>query len=121
DARVDRVRSTYARSDRVDVAAVAAVEASLRTDAVDSLRRTVDVESPTVRRTAQLRYLGQNYELEVDLPDGDLDEANWQRLLDRFVADHTEQHGFALPGETVELTSLRVTALRPRTGVTMRP
>src|SRR5205085_1208392 len=76
------------------------------------LRRNVDADDPIVRRTADLRYAGQNYELEVAIPDGGLDEV-WPELLERFARDHERQYGFSLPGEAVELINLRVTALRP--------
>jgi N-methylhydantoinase A len=63
-----------------------------------------------VDSAAQLRYLGQNYELEVALPGGPMDEAGWRALLERFAAEHERQYGFNLPGEVVELTGLRATA-----------
>ena len=70
------------------------------------------MEDPIVRRSADLRYVGQNYELEVPLPAGDLDAA-WDALLARFADDHERQYGFSLPGEAVELINLRIAALRP--------
>jgi N-methylhydantoinase A len=57
-----------------------------------------------------MRYAGQNYELEVDLPDGALDEQGFAALLEGFAAAHLRQYGFALPGEAVEIINLRVTA-----------
>jgi N-methylhydantoinase A len=110
-ARVDRVQTMYARSDSVDLGALAGAEAGLREVAVAELRRNVDVQAPIVRRSADLRYAGQNYELEVELPEGDLD-VGWTALLERFAADHERQYGFSLPGEAVELINLRVTAMR---------
>ena len=87
---------------------------TLRDEAVAELRRNVDAEEVEVRRSADLRYAGQNYELEVALPDGDLDDDRWQELLARFEDEHERQYGFRLPGEAIELINLRVTALRPR-------
>jgi N-methylhydantoinase A len=111
-ARVDRVQTIYARSDSVDLAAVAGAERRLRETAVEELRRNVDVDEPILRRSADLRYAGQNYEVTVELPDGDLD-TGWEGLLERFAGEHERQYGFALPGEPVELINLRMTALRP--------
>src|SRR4051794_429876 len=111
-ARVDRVQTLYARSDSVDLAAVAAAARRLSETTVAELRRNVDADDPIVRRTADLRYAGQNYELEVAIPDGELDEV-WPELLERFAGEHERQYGFALPGEAVELINLRVSALRP--------
>jgi N-methylhydantoinase A len=111
-ARVDHVRTHYARSDHVDVAEIARVERELRGEAVRDLRQTITVDAPVLTRAAALRYEGQNYELEVELPDGDLDEDGWRELMRRFETEHERQYGFALPGEPVELINLRVTALR---------
>jgi N-methylhydantoinase A len=110
--RVDRVRSYYARSDQPCPPEMAQVEREVREDAVTELRRSVDVGEPHVIRSAALRYAGQNYELEVRLPDRDLDGQGWNELLSRFEAGHERQYGFALPGEAVELIHLRATALR---------
>ena len=111
--RVDRVRTCYARSDRLDGEALARTERTLRAEAVEALQRAAKTAEPLLDRAGSLRYAGQNYELEVALPPGDLDEGNWEELLRRFEAEHERQYGFALPGETVELVNLRVTALSP--------
>jgi len=111
-ARVDRVRSYYFRSDQPYRPQLADVEREVVDDAVRELRRSVEVSEPHVIRSAALRYSGQNYELEVRLPDRDLDGEGWQELLRRFEAEHERQYGFALPGEAVELIHLRATAMR---------
>ena len=85
----------------------------MRAEAVEALQRAAKTAEPILDRAGSLRYAGQNYELEVALPPGDLDEGNWDELLRRFEAEHERQYGFALPGETVELVNLRVTALGP--------
>ncbi len=112
-ARVDRVQTFYVHSSRVRIADLELAERRLREDTIAALRRNVDASDVQVRRSADLRYAGQNYELEVPLPDGDFDEGRWQELLGRFEAEHERQYGFSLPGEAVEMINLRVTALRP--------
>ncbi len=112
-ARVDRVQTHYVHSARVRIAELSLAERRLHEDTIAELRRNVDADEVQVRRSADLRYAGQNYELEVPLPDGDLDEGRWQMLLDRFEAEHDRQYGFRLPGAAIELINLRVTALRP--------
>jgi N-methylhydantoinase A/oxoprolinase/acetone carboxylase beta subunit len=94
----------------VDIANLAAAERRLRDDAIAELLRSVECAEPSVVRTAGLRYAGQNHELEVTLPAGELDAGGWEGLLERFEREHAAQYGFALEGETIELISLRVTA-----------
>jgi N-methylhydantoinase A len=112
-ARVDRVQTFYVHSHRVRIGELSRAERQLRDETVSDLRRNVDADEVQVRRSADLRYAGQNYELEVMLPDGDLDDERWQALLSRFAAEHERQYGFSLPGEAVEMINLRVTAFRP--------
>ncbi len=112
-ARVDRVQTYYVHSSRVRIAELSLAERRLHDDAIAELLRNVDVDEVQVRRSADLRYAGQNYELEVPLPDGDLDDERWQALLARFEEEHDRQYGFRLPGEAIEMINLRVTALRP--------
>jgi N-methylhydantoinase A len=107
------VRTYLARSDQVDADALMRAESALRDEAIRALRRAGENGEPQLERAASLRYVGQNYELEVPIPPGDLDGSGWQQLLRRFEAEHDRQYGFALPGETVELVKLRATALSP--------
>jgi N-methylhydantoinase A len=116
-ARVDRVRTHYVHSARVRIDELARAERRLHDDTIAELRRNVDADEVDVRRSADLRYAGQNYELEVPLPDGELDDEGWHALLARFEAGHERQYGLRLPGEAIELINLRVTALRPETPV----
>ena len=58
-----------------------------------------------------MRYEGQNYELEVELPEGDIGKGSWEELLRRFALEHEQKFGFSLAGEPVEIVNLRVTAM----------
>src|SRR5436190_2709258 len=109
-ARVDRLRTLSVRSTDVDHPRLEEAARGLVADAVAELRRSVEVAEPILRRVAAMRYLGQNYELEVELPEGELDSESWEELLARFAAAHADQYGFELAGEPVELINLRVTA-----------
>ena len=35
---------------------------------------------------------------------------DWDALAERFHADHERRHGYAMPGEPVDVVALRVTA-----------
>jgi len=113
EARVDRVQTFFTRSEDVDIGALAATLARLRDSAVAELRLSVEANAPEVRSSADLRYAGQNYELEVPLPEEAFGRGAWEALLRRFAEAHARQYGFDLPGEPVELINLRVTALKP--------
>src|SRR5204863_5827937 len=70
EARIDRVQTFFTHSDAVDIALPGGGLERLVDGAVAELNRSVEAAAPVVRRSADMRYSGQNYELEVTLPDG---------------------------------------------------
>ncbi len=60
-----------------------------------------------------MRYAGQNYERDVPLPPGPLDERALAAAFAAFHALHHEVYGYSFPGETIELIHANVTALGP--------
>ena len=66
-----------------------------------------------VRRSADLRYAGQNYELEIDVG-----EASPDALRTAFERRHRQLYGYGT-GESVECLNLRVTAQLVRDDATL--
>ena len=73
----------------------------------DDLERRARRESPgaTIERSADLRYRGQSYELNVP----------WSAAVPRFHREHARIYGYSIPGREVEIVTIRV---RARTRVT---
>ncbi|MBI3068251.1 MAG: hydantoinase/oxoprolinase family protein, partial [Betaproteobacteria bacterium] len=55
-----------------------------------------------------MRYLGQNYELSLEVKDGRLDAKSLARLIARFHENHRALYGYDMPGHTVEAVRLRL-------------
>jgi N-methylhydantoinase A len=108
--RVDRVQTYYASSETLDPAWLFAAIGRLAEDAVAELRRSVEVVEPLVECYASLRYLGQNFELEVEIDGGA--GGSWDSLRTAFGHEHERQYGFDLAGEPIEIVNLRATARR---------
>ena len=106
--RVDRVQTYYASSESLDENALFGAVERVSAEAVEALRASVEAPQPIVERFASLRYLGQNFELEVAIGDSD----RWPDLRRRFGLEHERQYGFDLPGEPIEVINLRATARR---------
>ena len=83
DRRVDRRSTHYARSDAVDVAALAGRLDAMERDARAALAAEGFAGEPAVARSLSMRYAGQNHELEVPLAPGALDEAALRRRARR--------------------------------------
>jgi N-methylhydantoinase A len=69
--------------------------------------------APTDRRydrVADLRYVGQSFDVSVSVPDGDLDAATLDTVVQRFHERHERRYGHADPSEPAELVTLRLRA-----------
>ncbi len=111
DRRVDRRWTHFARSDAVDVAALDARFEAMAAESLAALAAEGFSGDATVLRSLSLRYAGQNYEREIPVPPGRLDEHALQQALDDFHRRHEEVYGYSFPGETIELIHANVTAL----------
>ena len=63
-----------------------------------------------LRRTADMRYRGQNYELNVAVPEGPIASTTLETLAARFADAHRQRYGFAAEGEPMQIVTLRVEA-----------
>lgn len=63
-----------------------------------------------IRRTVDMRYQGQNYELPVPLPDGPLNDATLSALREGFEAIHAQRFGFTAPEVPIQIVTLRAEA-----------
>ena len=116
DLRVDKVWTQAFRSTQVDAALVERQFERIAERAVAELRQEGFIGEPRLRRAINMRYLGQNYEHEVEMPDGALDHELLVETFRRFERLHEERYGYAIEGEVIELLSFKVTAIgrRPR-------
>ena len=70
-----------------------------------------------VHRALEMRYLGQNYELELALPGGRFSAEGTAALWTLFHDTHKARFGFSTPGEIIEIVNYLVTAV----AVTAKP
>jgi N-methylhydantoinase A len=59
-------------------------------------------------RSVDLRYRGQSFDLRVSVPDGRLDDAALDAVVERFHERHERRYGHASPDEPVELVTVRL-------------
>ncbi len=103
------VRTCHLDADTCDTSAVAALYGEMEAQLAPVLEGRVGVE---LRRSADLRYGGQSWEVEVDLAPGSADRAALDALRARFEDEHERLYGVRdQPGSPVEIRALRLTAL----------
>lgn len=62
-------------------------------------------------RTADARYVGQGYELEVPAASDDVTQSDLNDIIERFHEAHVQSYGYASRDNSVEIVNVRVTAL----------
>ncbi|MBY3122296.1 hydantoinase/oxoprolinase family protein [Rhizobium leguminosarum] len=70
----------------------------------------IEAERRVVNRTADMRYVGQNYELQVSVPAGPLGPDTLPALVNGFEQAHLQRFGFIAEGEAIQIVTLRLEA-----------
>jgi N-methylhydantoinase A len=111
DARVDRHRTLQLTSRRFDPARATQVMSELVAEGVAELRAQGYVDGISVRRTLEMRYFGQNYELELPIAFEAFTPETTELLWQQFHAAHATRFGFDIPGEIIEIVNFSATVV----------
>ena len=111
DLRVDFGRTFVAPCAHPDLGRLNAAYGELEAQVNAWLEREQAVPQDTVvQRSADMHFIGQDYELPVEVPAGELTQASMDLLMQRFHATHEEVHGYAPPDQPISIMALRITA-----------
>ena len=102
------VRSLYMRLSAFDAVAVNAMVAAMRIEA-QAVVQAATPDAPTEQLRAFMRYVGQGYEIAVDVPAGELTASAPEHLQRAFDAEYTRLYGRTIPGLDVEILSWTLT------------
>ncbi len=92
-----------------DVAEVVALEQEMRAGLLAGVQHDGEV---TWRRSADVRYRGQSWDIEIDLPDDEIDAASLEALAARFEDEHERTYGVREDANApVEIRALRLAVL----------
>lgn len=108
-------RSYIARAKAIDVAKVNALYAEMEAEAIEGFK-ALDVAPETVvfTRTADMRYIGQFHEVEIDVTRGEVTDATITAAIEELHARHERLYTFNMPWQGVEFLTFRVRATTPR-------
>ena len=112
DIRHDLEATFYDATAGVDVDELNAAFADLE-DQVTTLLESdgVDAADIAIERTAQMRYVGQSYEVTTPVPSGTLDTAAVTGIADAFHGVHEREYGVSSDTFAVAFVTLRVTGI----------
>ena len=112
DIKHDYSMALIQRVDRLDLQFAVAQFRRMRSEGKDALAREgVSADDMSFVYQADMRYVGQSYELTISLFDGDLTSDQLTEILARFHAEHERSYGFKAEDEPVEFVALRLSAI----------
>src|SRR5262249_14543788 len=74
-------------------------------------REGIAPSARTVRRTVDMRYVGQNYELPVRFPDEPTGPPLWKALTDGCERAHAQMYGYIASEEPIQAVTFRLEAI----------
>jgi N-methylhydantoinase A len=124
DLRVDKIWTQAFRSDQASIQAVESQFRQIAEAALAELRQQGYSGEPQFRYAINMRYLGQNYETEIELPALVTTEAELVEAYEAFHLMHEATYGYRIPNAVIELISFKVTTIgaipKPRLGTVRR-
>ncbi|MDQ1585126.1 MAG: N-methylhydantoinase [Actinomycetota bacterium] len=117
DVRNDYVQTAVTRHDDLDASTVAKLYDGLQEQAAEALdREGFDRASHRYERSADLRYVGQAFEVRVPCPAGPVDDALVSQVATGFHQAHERLYGYSFMDDArqpVEWVNLRVSGVGP--------
>ena len=118
DLRHDFVRSCFRRLASADFAEIEALYAAMEAEGLAAIAGcSVTPEAVVLSRAADMRYVGQEHAVTVELPRAAVAAGDREAIKRAFDAQHAIRYGTSAPGEPAELVSLRATV----TGTLRKP
>ncbi len=111
DIRFDFVRSYLRRMEELDLGTLTALSEELLVEGEAAMTRIGVTTVPMMQFTADVRYSGQNFEVNVPFPSGPVTEATITEVVDSFHAEHLRLFGHHKEDEALEFVSLRLAVI----------
>ena len=112
DVKYDAIRTAFQVSTDFDAPRLNAAF----TDMQDELQRQFTADGAALSRVsferfADVRYVGQGYELRVAVPQGQLDIPSLDNIIDRFHRQHELEYGHFFVDSPIEIVTIRVVGI----------
>jgi N-methylhydantoinase A len=118
DLRYDFVRTWFIALETMDFAAFEAVFAELEQQGRAAIATSaISPREVTVRRALDMRYVGQEHSVTVEIPNHHFNTGDRAAIKGLFDAEHAQRYGTSAPDEPAEIVNLRTTV----TGILEKP
>jgi N-methylhydantoinase A len=109
EVKFDLSRSYVTRLDALDPGHLGRILDEMAAQGAAVVREAGVAGAPGVTRSADMRYVGQGYELSVALPEGPLGPGTAAALRTAFDEVYAQRYGYSDEGAAVELVTVAVT------------
>lgn len=112
DLEYHALRTAFAVKGALDIARLQALFDDMERE-LDAIFARDRVPSDKIKmlRQADLRYVGQGYELKIDVPDGPLSDAALDQVWQAFHDRHREEYGHAFEASPIEIVTVKLRGL----------
>ena len=118
DLRYDFVRTWFISLEDMDFDQFETVYLELEQDGRDAIAASaISPRDVTIRRALDMRYVGQEHSVTVDIPQEYFRAKDRATIKTLFDAEHAQRYGTSAPSEPAEIASLRTTV----TGIVEKP
>ena len=111
DARIDLERTAQMTSRAFEPEHANRVLSDLMAEGIAALKAQGYTDNIEVYRTLEMRYFGQNHELEVPIAFDTFIDETIASIWEGFHKAHRDRFNFDIMGETIELISIKVTVV----------
>ncbi|MBT6256217.1 MAG: hydantoinase/oxoprolinase family protein [Alphaproteobacteria bacterium] len=112
DIKYDAIRTAFQVSKQVDHIRVETMFTDMEGQLAKQFHAdNIADEDVEFLRYADIRYVGQGYELRVKIDDDRFDAAAEQRLFDQFEKQHHTEYGRSFPDSPKEIVNVRVSGI----------
>jgi len=110
DLRYDFVRTWFITLENVDFDAFESTFKKLENEGRDAIAASaISPREVVVQRALDMRYVGQEHSVTVDIPERHFIDGNRKAIKELFDAVHAQRYGTSAPDEPAEIASLRTT------------
>ncbi len=112
DLEYHALRTAFAVKGALDIARLQALYDDMERElGAIFARDRVPSDKIKMLRQADLRYVGQGYELKIDVPDGPLSDAALDQVWQAFHDRHREEYGHAFEASPIEIVTVKLRGL----------
>ncbi|MBI4562666.1 MAG: hydantoinase/oxoprolinase family protein, partial [Candidatus Rokubacteria bacterium] len=111
EVKFDVARTYVRRLEEVELERLNLIYREMEAQAVAVIRESAVTGEVALLRSADVRYLGQGYELTVSVASGPLGPKEMSRLRTAFDEAYAARYGYANPAEPVEVVNWKLAAI----------